>query len=142
MGKIIMTIKYKEDNGDFYVYLEEYPEDCYCMWRKNDQQDKVYSIERLDVLRQLRGNNIGRNLLNAAIARIKLECSQACIEISAQPDQDNEITEDVLVKFYQSLGFEIYQDFYSNRTDLRLYLDASTKPDPLFDSPHYFKWTI
>jgi ribosomal protein S18 acetylase RimI-like enzyme len=72
-----MTIKYNGNDGDFYVYLEEYPEDCYCMWRKNDNQNKVYSIERLDVLPQLRQSGIARKLLNAAIAHIKVECSQA-----------------------------------------------------------------
>lgn len=137
-----MTIKYKEDDGNFYVYLEKHPDDCYCMWRHNDHQVNVYSIERLDVLHQLRRNGIARNLLNAAIARIKLECSQACIEISAQPDEDSEVTKDELVIFYQSLGFEIYQNFYLNRTDLRFYLDVSTKPEPLFDNPHYFKPTF
>ncbi|MFM5371784.1 GNAT family N-acetyltransferase [Aeromonas veronii] len=137
-----MTIKYKEDDGYFYVYVEEYPDDCCCMWTKNVQQDNVYSIERLDVLPQFRRNGIALNLINVAIARIKVECSQACIEISAQPDEDSEVTKDNLVKFYQSLGFEIYQNFNPKRTDLRLYLDPLTKPEPLFDSPDYFKFTI
>lgn len=136
-----MTIKYKEVHGDFTVYLEEHPEDCYCMWRKNNHQYRVYSIERIDVLPKLRGNGLARELLNSAIKYIKVECSQACIEISAQPDVDSEITKEILVIFYKSLGFEIYQKYFS-RIDLRLYLDASIKPNPLFDSPVYFKFTI
>lgn len=136
-----MSIKYKEDHDDFYVYLEEFPNDCYCMWRKNDLQAKIYSIERLDVLPQLRRRGIARKLLNAAIEHIKVECSQACIEISAQPDEDSEISKENLVIFYESLEFEIYQKYFS-RTDLRLYLDASIKPTPLFDSPLYFKFTF
>ena len=136
-----MTIKYKEVHGDFTVYLAEYPEDCNCMWRKNEDQDMVYSIERIDVLPQLRRNGTARDLLNAAIKQIKAECSQACIEISAQPDEGSEITKENLVTFYQSLGFEIHQKYFS-RTDLRLYLDASIKPNSLFDSPIYFDFTI
>ena len=134
-----MTIKYKEDNDYFYVYLEEYPEDCNCMWGKHFQQDKVYSIERLDVLPKLRRRGIARKLLYAAIDKIKVECNQACIEISAKPDEDCEITKEDLAVFYESLGFEIHQKYWS-RIDLRLYLDASTKPTPLFDSPLYFKF--
>jgi predicted GNAT family N-acyltransferase len=136
-----MTIKYKEVHGDFTVYLVDYPEDCRCMWRKNEDQYMVYSIERIDVLPHLRRSGVARDLLNSAIKRIKEECSQACIEISAQPDEGSEITKEILVTFYQSIGFEIHQK-YSSRTDLRLYLDSSIKPNLLFDSPEYFKFTI
>ena len=134
-----MIINYREEDGDFYVYLDEYPADCYCMWRK--QIDKVYSIERLDVLPQLRRQGIARKLLNAAIEHIKKECSNACIEISAQPDEGSEITKENLAILYESLKFEVHQKYFS-RTDLRLYLDESIKPKPLFDSPYYFKLTI
>ncbi|MCD9500383.1 GNAT family N-acetyltransferase [Photobacterium carnosum] len=136
-----MTIKYKEDDGDFYVYLEGYTNDCYCMWRKNVHEDLVYSIERLDVLPQLRRDGIARKLLNAAIEHIRGQCRQACIEISAQPDEYSEITTENLVVFYESAKFEIYQKYLS-RTDLRLYLDTSIKPEPLFDSLSYFEFTI
>ncbi|WP_369921172.1 GNAT family N-acetyltransferase [Marinomonas polaris] len=136
-----MTIKYKEEYSDFYVYLEKHPQDCCCMWRKNNHQEMVYSIERVDVSPQLRRRGIARDLLNAAIQHITVECSQACIEISAQPDEDSEITKENLVTFYESLEFEIHQKYFL-RTDLRLYLDASIKPNPLFDSPDYFKFTI
>ncbi|MFA0678728.1 GNAT family N-acetyltransferase, partial [Vibrio sp. 10N.222.51.A6] len=129
-----MTIKYKESYGDYYVYFEQYPNDCYCLWKKNSQEEKVYSIERIDVLPQLRRRGMARELLNAAIEQIRSECNKACIEISAQPDQDSKITKESLVTFYESAEFEVYQK-YRSRTDLRLYLDASMKPDPLFDSP-------
>ncbi|UQA54489.1 GNAT family N-acetyltransferase [Vibrio sp. ED002] len=136
-----MTIMYKEEHGDFYVYLEEHPSDCCCMWRKSDVMNGVYSIERLDVLPELRGQGMGRNLLNAAIQHIESEYPKACIEISAKPDGDSDITKEDLAAFYKSANFEIYWE-NSSRIDLRLYLDESLKPTPLYDSPEYFKVTL
>ena len=111
------------------------------MWRKSNEQEMVYSIERLDILPILRRKGIARKLLNKAIERITVECRQACIEITALPDDDGEVTTENLVTFYESLGFEKHQK-YSSRIDLRLYLDASVKPQTVFDSPVFFRTTI
>ncbi|MDO6640854.1 GNAT family N-acetyltransferase [Shewanella sp. 5_MG-2023] len=135
-----MAIKYKEVHGDFIVYLEEHPKDCYCMWRKDDHQNMFYSIERIDVLPELRRTGIARDLLNTAIEHIQVECNQACIEIIALPDESSEVTKENLVTFYVSLGFELYQDF-GIKVVLRRYLDESIKPQPLYDSPDVFKST-
>lgn len=138
-----MKIKYKEVHDDFIVYLEEHPEDCYCMWRKDDHQNMFYSIERIDVLPELRRTGIARELLNAAIENIKAECNQACIEIIALPDEGSKLTKENLVTFYTSLEFEIYQNF-GLKVVLRRYLDESIKPQPLYDNPSVFKsnWSI
>jgi GNAT superfamily N-acetyltransferase len=135
-----MAIKYKEEDGDFYAYLEKCCNDYYCMWRKNDQLKMFYSIERIDVLPESRRKGIARKLLSYAIKRIKAECNQACIEIIALPDEDSEVNKENLITFYESLGFEIYQNFGS-KVILRLYLDESIKPQPLYDSPDVFKTT-
>ncbi|GAD90717.1 hypothetical protein VHA01S_054_00110 [Vibrio halioticoli NBRC 102217] len=134
-----MKIIYREEHGDFYAYLEEYPRDCCCMWRKNDLDNRVYSIERLDVLLELRGQGIGRNLLTAAIQKIESECPQACIEISAKPDEDSEISKEALATFYESVNFKVHRKNLT-RIDLRLYLDESLMPTQLYDNPTYFKF--
>jgi len=141
MKRESMEIMYREEHGDFYVYLEESPSDCCCMWRKSDSINGFYTIERLDVLPELRGQGVGRNLLNTAIQHIKSECPQACIEISAQPDEDSKISKEDLAKFYESVNFEVYRN-NSVRIDLRLYFDESLKPTPLYDSPEFFKFTF
>lgn len=137
----LYNIRYKEQNGYFYLYLEDYSNDCYCMWKKNHEQEMVYSIERLDILHELRRKGLARKLLNDAIKRISVECPKACIEIIAKADKDSDITTDNLVTFYKSLDFEEYQRFES-KVILRLYIDESIKPQPVFDSPCYFRVII
>lgn len=138
--KSSFLINKKKKDGYSYVYLEN-NNDCCCIWTKNHENKNVYSIERLNVLFELRRQGIGRYLLKKAIGQIKDECSQACIEISARPDKNSEVNIDVLVKFYESEGFEKYQNYCdNNRMDLRLYLDESIKPEPVWDSSYYFEY--
>lgn len=132
------NIRYREQDINFYAYLESYSDDCYCMWRKKNEQKNVYSIERLDILSEFRRKGLARKLLNDAIEHIKIECPQACIEITAEPDTDSGVTIENLVAFYESLGFEKYLQL-SSRVHLRLYLDDNVKPHTVYDNPFYFR---
>lgn len=108
------------------------------MWRKAPEPDNVYTIERIDILPEIRGKGFARELIKDAIRRIEAECPKACVEITAEPDDGSEITIENLVGFYKSLGFEIYQSL-GHRVHLRLYLDDSVKPHTVYDNPFYFK---
>ena len=134
----LSNIIYKEQDGFLYVYFEKYDDDCNCMWRKNSSNENVYTIERVDILPEFRRKGFARELLMDTIKRIAVECPQACIEISAKPDKDSEVTVENLVAFYESLGFEKQLDL-GTHVHLRLYLDDSVKPDTVYDNPFYFK---
>ena len=134
----LSKIMHKEQDGFSYSYFENYSDDCNCMWRKNSDYENVYTIERLDISFEFRRKGFARKLLEDAINCIKVECPKSCIEITAEPDEDSELTVENLVDFYESLGFEKYL-ILGGRTHLRLYLDGSVKPDTVYDYPFYFK---
>jgi predicted GNAT family N-acyltransferase len=136
----LSNIMHKEHDGFLYVYFENYDDDCNCMWRKNSGHENVYTIERVDILPEFRRKRLARVLLMDTIKRITVECPQACIEISAKPDEDSGVTVENLVAFYESLGFEKYLNL-ETYVHLRLYLDDSVKPDTVYDNPFYFKST-
>ncbi|NOI03410.1 GNAT family N-acetyltransferase [Vibrio kanaloae] len=134
----LSEIIYREKNGFSYFCLETDSDDCNCMWRKVTEPENVYTIERIDILPALRRQGLARKLLTHTINHVKDECPKACIEITAEPDENSAVTVQDLVTFYESLGFEKYQSFGS-RVHLRLYLDNSVKPHTVYDSPFYFK---
>lgn len=134
----LSNIMHKKHDGSIYVYFENYDYDCNCMWRKNSAHENVYTIERVDILPEFRRKGFARVLLMDAIKRITVECPQACIEISAKPDEDSGVTVENLVAFYESLGFEKHLNL-ETYVHLRLYLDDSEKPDTVYDNPFYFK---
>jgi len=134
----LSNIMYRESNGFSYSYFENYSDDCNCMWRKVTEPENVYTIERIDILPEFRGKGFARELIKDAIKRIEAECPKACVEITAEPDEDSGISVENLVGFYESLGFEKYQNFGS-RVHLRLYLDDSVKPHTVYDYPFHFK---
>ena len=136
--KLLSNILYRESRGFSYSYFENYADDCNCMWRETPETENIYTIERIDILPEFRGNGFARELIKDAIKRIKAGCPKACVEITANPDDDSGITVENLVGFYESLGFERYQNLGS-RVHLRLYLDDSVKPNIVFDNPFYFK---
>ncbi|MBU3005953.1 GNAT family N-acetyltransferase [Paraglaciecola arctica] len=137
----LSNIMHKEHDGFFYVYFENYDDDCNCKWRKNSENENVYNIERVDILSEFRRKGFARVLLTDAIKRIAVECPQACIEILAKPEEDSGVTVENLVAFYESLGFEKHLDL-KTYVNLRLYLDDSAKPDIVYDYPLYFKYVI
>ena len=130
-------IMYKEHPDFLCVYFENY-EDCNCLWRKNSEHENVYTIERVDILPEFRRQGFARKLLINTIDRIRVECPQACVEISAKPDADSGVTVENLEDFYESLEFEKHLSLGSH-VHLRLYLDCSVKPNTVFDNPFYFK---
>ena len=134
----LSKIIYREKNGFSYSCFETNSDDCNCMWRKVTEPENVYTIERIDILPAFRRQGLARELLNHAIKYIKGECPKACIEITAEPDENSGITVQDLVTFYESLGFEKHLSLGS-RVHLRLYLDDSVKPHPVYDSIFYFK---
>ena len=134
----LSNVMYKDHDGFLYVYFENYDDDCNCMWRKNTVHENVYTIERVDILPEFRRKGFARVLLMETLNSIEVECPQACIEISAEPDEGSEITVENLVSFYESLGFEKHLSLGS-RVHLRLYLDDSVKPNTVYDHPSYFK---
>ncbi|EGA71372.1 hypothetical protein VISI1226_03940 [Vibrio sinaloensis DSM 21326] len=134
----LSNIMHKEHDGFLYVYFENYDDDCNCMWRKNPEHENVYTIERVDILPEFRRKGFARELLKGTLKRIAAECPQACVEITAEPDDDSGITVENLVAFYESLGFEKHLCLRS-RVHLRLYLDDSVKPNTVYDHPFYFK---
>jgi predicted GNAT family N-acyltransferase len=133
----LSKIMYKEHDYFLYMYFENNDE-CSCMWRKNPEEENVYTIERVDILPEFRRKGLARDLLISTIKRITAECPQACVEISAKPDEDCGVTVKNLVVFYKSLGFEKHQCL-GDRVHLRLYLDDSVKPDTVYDYEFYFK---
>lgn len=135
---LLSNILYRESSGFSYSYFENYTDDCNCMWRKVPEPENVYTIERIDILPELRGKGFARELIKDAIKRIEAECPKACVEITAEPDEDSGITVENLVGFYESLGFEKHQSLGS-RVHLRLYLDDKVKPDTVYDYPFHFK---
>ncbi|WP_318418060.1 GNAT family N-acetyltransferase [Photobacterium leiognathi] len=128
----------EEHDGFLYVYFENYENDCNCMWRKNPEYENVYSIERVDILPQFRRSGCARKLLENTLKRISEECPQACVEITAKPDENSGLTVENLVAFYESLGFETYLRL-GDRVHLRLYFDCAVKPSVVYDHPFFFK---
>ncbi|MEZ8041174.1 MULTISPECIES: GNAT family N-acetyltransferase [Vibrio] len=135
----LSNIMHKEHEGFFYEYFENYSNDCNCMWRQNAAHQNVYSIERIDILPEFRRKGLAKKLLSETLKRIAVECPKACVEITAEPDADSELTMENLVTFYESLGFEKYQSL-GTRVHLRLYLDDSVKPREVYDNPSYFSF--
>ena len=128
----------KELHGYSYFYLIGHFDSCYCMWVADSENDMVFTVGRIDVLPSMRRKGLGRKLLQGALEHIKKEHPKACIEIIAQADSDEQVSTKDLVKFYKSVGFELHQD-YGSKVHLRLYFDSELKPQPLFDSPFYFR---
>ncbi|MGY0552924.1 GNAT family N-acetyltransferase [Vreelandella sp. 2A-K22] len=105
---------------------------------KNPEHENVYTIERVDILPEFRRKGFARELLKDSLKRISIECPQACVEITAEPDANSGLTVRNLVAFYESLGFEKHLSLGS-RVHLRLYLDDSVKPSVVYDHSFYFK---